>query len=193
MFFYEVARRTGIDRIAAMSARFGLGTKLDIDLPGARTGLVPTRAWRTGQGKAWNIGDTIVCGIGQGYIQLTPLALATMVARVATGRAVQPHLTRTIGGVLQKGAKAEDWPSLGLPERALHAVRDGMWAVVNDPHGTAPPGQAGDLRGGDGGERPAPSRCAQRDARAAGARGTNPTICAWEMRPHALFGVFRAV
>jgi cell division protein FtsI/penicillin-binding protein 2 len=51
------------------------------------------------QGHYWNIGDTIVSGIGQGYIQVTPLQLATYVARVATGRAVQPHLTRTLGGV----------------------------------------------------------------------------------------------
>ncbi len=97
VYFYEAARRTGIDRIAAMANRFGLGVDLEIDLPGARRGLVPTRAWRAGAGKAWNIGDTIVCGIGQGYLQLTPLSLATMAARLATGRAVQPHLTRSVG------------------------------------------------------------------------------------------------
>ncbi|HYZ62172.1 MAG TPA: penicillin-binding protein 2, partial [Acetobacteraceae bacterium] len=97
VFFYEVARRTGIDRVAAMANRFGIGVDLQIELPGARKGLMPTRAWRLGQGKPWNIGDTISCGIGQGYIQTTPLALCTYASRVATGRAVQPHLTRTIG------------------------------------------------------------------------------------------------
>ena len=88
VFFFETARRTGIDRIAAMANRFGLGVPLEIELPEARHGLVPTRAWRMAQGKAWNIGDTIVHGIGQGFLQLTPLALATMVSRIATGRAV---------------------------------------------------------------------------------------------------------
>jgi penicillin-binding protein 2 len=107
-YFYEVAKRVGIDRIAAMSNRFGLGTRLDIELPGARAGHVPTRAWRIGQGKAWNIGDTIVHGIGQGFFQLTPLSLATMTARLATGRQVEPHLTRAIGGAMQRGHRPKD-------------------------------------------------------------------------------------
>ena len=85
VYFYETARRVGIDRIAAMAHRFGLGTELEIDLPGARAGLIPTREWRIGQGHPWNLGDTVVSGIGQGYIQVTPLQLATYAARVATG------------------------------------------------------------------------------------------------------------
>ena len=67
-----------------------------MDLPGARKGLMPTQQWRRKHGHAWNIGDTISCGIGQGYIQATPLQLATYVSRVATGRAVVPHVTRAI-------------------------------------------------------------------------------------------------
>jgi penicillin-binding protein 2 len=150
VFFYEVARRTGIDRIADMAHRLGMGTDLDIDLPGARPGLIPTREWRIAKGHYWNIGDTIVSGIGQGYIQVTPLQLATYVARVATGRAVQPHLTRTLGAVQQPGAKPEDWPSLELPERMLHAARDIMIDVLQrDPAGrTEPPGAKVASRGG---------------------------------------------
>ena len=91
---------------------------------------------------AWNTGDTVVSGIGQGYIQVTPLQLATYAARVATGREVQPHLTRKLGGVLQPGSQSADWPSLGLSDRSLHVVREGMWAVVNEPGGTAPVGEA---------------------------------------------------
>ncbi len=71
-------------------------------------------------------------GIGQGYIQVTPLQLATYAARVATGRKVEPHLTRKLGGALQPGSQPTDWPSLGLAERYLHVVREGMWAVVNE-------------------------------------------------------------
>ena len=147
VYFYEVARRTGIDRIAAMGHRLGMGVDPTIDLPGARAGLIPTRAWRRGQGKAWNIGDAIVSGIGQGYIQLSPLQLATYTARIASGRAVEPHMTRSIGGVLQPGTKAEDWPSLDMPERDLHLVREGMWQVVNDAGGTAPIARLGEGRG----------------------------------------------
>ena len=136
----EVARRTGIDRDRRHGATgFGLGTELDIDLPGPRAGLIPTREWRIAQGHAWNIGDTIVSGIGQGYIQVTPLQLATYVARVATGRAVRAASDPQAGRSSCSPARdPADWPAMDLPEHYLHAVREGMWAVVNEPGGTAP-------------------------------------------------------
>ncbi len=185
VFFFETARRTGIEKISAMATRFGLGVPLDIELPSARKGLVPTKEWRAAQGKAWNIGDTIVNGIGQGFLQLTPLSLCTYVSRVATGRAVQPHLTRAINGVLQRGSKPEDWPGMGIPEKLLHAVRDGMWAVVNDPGGTAPlarlniPGVQ--MAGKTGSVQ---VRNVSREQREHGYKSDN---LPWEFRPHALF------
>ncbi len=185
VFFYEVARRTGIDRVAAMANRFGIGVDLELDLPGARRGLMPTRAWRMGQGKAWNVGDTISCGIGQGYIQTTPLALCTYVSRVATGRAVQPHLTRTVGGVLQNGSKAEEYKLLGLPERNMHLLRDGMFAVVNEAGGTAPGARlpmAGVQMAGKTGSTQV--RRVSREQREHGFKSEN---LPWEFRPHALF------
>ena len=185
VYFYEVARRTGIDRVAAMANRFGIGVELGIELPGVRNGLMPTKAWRQAQGKPWNIGDTISCGIGQGYIQTTPLALATYASRIATGRAVQPHLTRTVGGVLQKGSLATDWPSLGLPERALHLLRDGMWAVVNEAGGTAPVARLGlpgiQMAGKTG------STQVRRVSREQREHGFRSDKLPWEFRPHALF------
>ncbi len=185
IYFYEVARRAGIDRVAAMANRFGIGVELGIELPGIRKGLMPTRAWRMAQGKAWNIGDTINCGIGQGYIQTTPLALATYAARIASGRAVQPHLTRTINGVLQKGAAASDWPTLGLPEPGLRLLREGMWAVVNEAGGTAAVARVGlpgiQLAGKTG------STQVRRVSREQRERGFKSEHLAWEARPHALF------
>ena len=188
VFFYEVARRTGMDHMAAMANRFGLGVPLDIDLPGVRSGLVPTREWRMAQGHAWNLGDTLVHGIGQGFTQVTPLALCTMAARLATGRAVQPHLTRAIGAVMQDGLHADDWPSMGLPDRGLHAVREGMFAVVNEPNGTAPlarltlPGVQ--MAGKTG------SSQVRRVSRAAREHGFKSASLPWEFRPHALFVAF---
>ena len=188
VFFYEVARRTGMDHIAAMANRFGLGVKLDIELPGARHGFVPTRGWRIAQGHPWNIGDTIVHGIGQGYLQLTPMSLCTMASRIATGRAVQPHLTRAIDGVTQPGTRPEDWPSMGLPDRALHAVRDGMWAVVNEEHGTAPLARLllpnVQMAGKTGSTQ---VRRVSREQREHGFKSEN---LPWEFRPHALFVAF---
>ena len=185
VFFFELARRTGIDRIAAMAKRFGLGTKLGIELPGAREGTVPTREWSLAQGRPWNVGDTIVCGIGQGYLHLTPLSLGVMAARLATGRAVEPHLTRTIAGELQPGSSATAWPSLGLPERNLRAVRQGLWAVVNEPGGTAPlarlPLPNVQMAGKTGSVQ---IRNVSREQRERGFKSEN---LPWEFRPHALF------
>ena len=185
VFFYETARRTGIDRVAAMANRFGIGVDLGIELPGARKGLMPTKDWRQKQGKAWNIGDTISCGIGQGYIQTTPLALCTYTSRVATGRAVQPHLTRTVGGVLQKGASPEDWPGMNLPESHLHLLRSGMFGVVNEGGGTAPgarlPLSGIQLAGKTG------STQVRRVSREQREHGYNSAKLPWEFRPHALF------
>jgi penicillin-binding protein 2 len=186
VFFYEVARRTGIDRIAAMANRFGLGTELEIDLPTQRTGLIPTREWRIAQGHPWNLGDTIVSGIGQGYIQVTPLQLATYVARVATGRAIQPHLTRKLAGEAQPGADASDWPLLRIAERSLNQARDGMWAVVNEQGGTAPLAKLADPRWQLAGKTgSAQVRRVSREQR----ENTNfdSSKLPWEFRPHALF------
>ncbi len=186
VYFYEVARRTGIDRIAAMANRLGLGTALDLDLPGQRDGLVPTRAWRRRHGHAWNMGDTIVSGIGQGFIQVTPLQLATYAARVASGRMVQPHLTRKLGEVMQPGHEADDWPVLGLQEKLLHTVREGMWAVVNEAGGTAPLARLADplvqLAGKTGS---AQVRRVSRELRESGHFDSEKLP--WEYRPHALF------
>ncbi len=188
VFFYETARRTGMDHIAAMANRFGLGVKLDIELPGVRRGLVPTREWRIAQGKPWNIGDTIVHGIGQGFLQLTPLSLATMAARIATGRAVEPHLTRAIAGVVQPGGEATEWPLMNLPERELRMVREGMWAVVNEHDGTAPlaklPFANIQMAGKTGSSQ---VRRVSREAREHGFKSEN---LPWEFRPHALFVAF---
>jgi len=186
VYFYEIARRTGMDRIAAMSHRLGMGVELEMDLPGQRTGMVPTRSWRTKQGRIWNIGDTIVSGIGQGYIQVTPLQLATFTARLATGRAVQPHLTRRLGQVMQPGSRPEDWPPLALPEAGLRAIREAMWQVVNDSGGTAPlaklPDRTWQMAGKTGSSQ---VRRVSREMRESGKFDSEKLP--WEFRPHALF------
>jgi penicillin-binding protein 2 len=185
VYFYELAKRLGIDRIANMANRFGLGVDPEIDLPGARKGLVPTRAWRAAQGKGWSLGDTIVHGIGQGFYQLTPLQLATMTARLATGRAVQPHVTKSIAGRPVRGARPEDWPPLAVSERDLRLIRDGMLAVVHDADGTAyasrlPPG-FGTMAGKTG------SVQVRRLTREQRERGVKTENLPREYRPHALF------
>jgi penicillin-binding protein 2 len=186
VYFYEVARRTGIDRIAAMAHRLGLGIDLAIDLPGARSGFMPTREWRIAQGHRWALGDTVIAGIGQGYVQVTPLQLATYAARVATGRKVVPHLTRRLGGVPQPGSQPADWPGIGLSERSLRIVREGMWAVVNEPGGTAPVARLSDTRWQLAGKTGSSQvRRVSREQREQG--HFDSARLPWEFRPHALF------
>jgi penicillin-binding protein 2 len=186
VYFYEMAKRLGIDRIAVMSRRLGLGVPLDVELPGTRPGFVPTLEWRRGQGKPWALGDTVVHGIGQGFYQLTPLSLATMAARLATGRAVQPHLTRAVGGRPVRGGRPEDWPSLGIPEPHLRLVREAMWAVVNEPGGTALrsrlPADLGVQMAGKTG-----TTQVRRVTREQRERGFRVDQLPREYRPHALF------
>ncbi len=138
VYFYEVARRVGIDRIAAMAERLGLGKRLGIELPGERSGLVPTKSWKLeALGKPWLIGETLIAGIGQGYVLTTPLQLAVMTARLVNGgRGVLPRLTRRIGEqrVAPEPGAAED---LKLTPEWLKLVRAAMDGVTNQRWGTA--------------------------------------------------------
>ena len=140
VYFYDVARRTGIDRIGAMARRFGLGTRLGLDLPGEKTGLVPSNKWKLGAiGTPWQLGETLIAGIGQGYILTTPLQLAVMTARLANGgHAVTPRLT--MEKVTETGNEPypdEEGMPLGITPEHLALVMQGMDDVVNSPTGTA--------------------------------------------------------
>jgi len=137
VFFYQVALGVGENDIAAMAAQLGIGTDLQMDIPHASPGLVPTLDWARAHDIHWAPGDTVVQGIGQGYTEVTPMALATMMARIASGIAVGPHVTRRVGGALQVGANASDWPALDVDDRHLALVRQGLFEVVNTPQGTA--------------------------------------------------------
>lgn len=140
VFFYEAALRTGINRISTMAKRLGLGQVLELDLPGEQAGLMPTHEWkRAAMGVPWQSGETMLAGIGQGYMLVTPLQLAVMTARLVNGGfAVMPHLT---GNVKISGAHINNKPvkpaSLDLPPAHMTLIREGMEAVVNSPNGTA--------------------------------------------------------
>ncbi|KPF62310.1 penicillin-binding protein [alpha proteobacterium AAP81b] len=130
VYFYTFGRQVGIEAIAAMARRLGLGEKFDLPLAGQASGLVPDNAWKQRRfSKAWNVGETLNTAIGQGYLVTNPLQLAVMTARVASGRIVMPRL-------LADGP-APQFASLGIPEEHLAIVRQGMFDVVNAGSGTA--------------------------------------------------------
>ncbi|MCZ6839390.1 MAG: penicillin-binding protein 2 [Alphaproteobacteria bacterium] len=141
VYFYDVARRVGIDRIAAMARRLGLGAATGIDLPGEADGLVPDRAWKLAYvGTPWQKGETLIVGIGQGFLLATPLQLAIMVARIANGGvAVTPRLLRRRGKPTAAAVDvaAPRYESIGLSPASLAVVTEGMERVTNSPRGTA--------------------------------------------------------
>jgi penicillin-binding protein 2 len=134
VYYYEVSQRVGIDKIAAMGRKLGLGERHDLPMSAIRTGIMPDKAWkREARGEDWRIGDTVNASIGQGYVLTSPLQLAVMTARIATGRAVKPRLVRSIDGVDEPSGAGE---SLGLNENNLRRVRGAMYDVSNHPRGT---------------------------------------------------------
>ena len=136
IYFYEVARRLGIDKMAEAAHALGLGSPTGIELPGELGGLIPTRAWKMKRfGVPWQQGETLVNGIGQGYVLATPIQLCTLAARLATGKAVSPRLTHHVGAALQSHPLPT---SLPFSEKAFAMVRHGgMGMAVNVPGGTA--------------------------------------------------------
>ena len=139
VYFYEVAKRVGINRIAAMARHLGLGEEQGIDLPGESGGLIPTKEWKkTKLKEPWQQGETLIAGIGQGYVLATPLQLAVMAARLANGGfAVQPFLTRDLSIEENAAVKEASVGTLGLNQSNLDVVKAGMNAVMNVPGGTA--------------------------------------------------------
>ncbi len=131
VFFYTMAERLGINHMASMARKLGLGKNTGLGLPGEKPGIVPDDDWKHARyGQSWQGGDTINVGIGQGYILTTPLQLAVMVARIANGGfAVTPRLVAS--------DIAPEFKSIGVSDEHLAAVQDGMNAVTNIPGGTA--------------------------------------------------------
>ena len=196
IYFYEAARRAGIENVAAMARKFGLGHRYELGLTGGKAGVVPNDAWkRSNMNEQWFEGETLSVGIGQGYMSATPLQLAVMAARVAGGPgAGNPRL-------IASGAEVADQtitPLEGVSDDTMQRLRAGMFAVTSEAGGTAV--RAGDLD--PQGLLPAPFT----HARMAGKSGTaqvrvisaaeratgviSNADLAWRLRDHALFVAF---
>ena len=131
-------------------AALRLRRPLGFDIPGERGGLIPTRDWKLATtGDAWQPGETLIAGIGQGSVLATPLQLATMAARLVTGRAVCRTCCASCG-CRRAATAAVGFPALGIKPRHLALVLDGMSAVVNEQGGTAYAARISDAGPGDG-------------------------------------------
>ena len=192
IYFYEIAKRVGIDGITETARKFGLGSATGIEIPAESKGLMPTRAWKLARtGEAWQQGETLVAGIGQGFVLATPIQLAVMTARIANGGfAVKPRL------ILQEaenpGVPAQRLERLTVGRTSLELVAEGMRRVSNQSAGTAFRARIRDpemaLAGKTGTSQVRRISRAEREIRVL----RNEEL-PWEARDHALFVAFAPV
>lgn len=184
VYFYQLGERLGVDKIAAYAREFGLGETLGVGLENEKPGVIPTAAWKEKRfGKKWYKGETLPVSIGQGFVLTTPIQLASMVATVANeGTVYRPHLVKKV--VDRDGKTIKEFPPEVLRKtRFTHEqyrlVKEGLWAVVNEPRGT---GAAARLY----------------EVRVAGKTGTSQVVkmrdgkgdIPYQYRDHALFVAF---
>ncbi len=133
IFFYEVALQLGIEKIADMAHRLGMGQPTGVSLDNEKGGLIPDEAWKMARyGEKWQQGESVIAGIGQGYVLATPLQLVTMLARVVNGGyAVSPTFMK-----LDLQAKGEI-KKIKISRHSIDIVKKGMFEVVNAQRGTA--------------------------------------------------------
>lgn len=188
IFFYETALRVGIDKIHDMALQLGMGQILNVGLDNEKSGLIPSKEWKKEKyGTLWSRGDSANSGIGQGYVLVTPLQLATMLARVVNGGyAVQPTFVKQSKENLKKIKR------LNISVRNIEIVKQGMFEVVNGAGGTA--GRArfninGAKMGGKTGTTQV-RRISMKERRRGITRDEN---LPWNLRNHALFIGFTPV
>jgi penicillin-binding protein 2 len=181
VYFYQLGERLGVDRIARYARMFGLGEAMGCGLDNEKNGFVPTAEWKEKKfGKKWYKGETLPVSIGQGYLLMTPIQLAAMTAGVATdGKIYRPHLVKKIldrDGKTVKEFAPEVLKTVALRPDHFRMVKEGLFAVVNEPRGT---GAAARLY----------------EVKVAGKTGTSQVVkmndakrsTAYEHRDHALF------
>ncbi len=179
-FFYTVAQRMGIEPLRDMARAFGFGSLQDLGLLGEKAGLVPDPDWKMKRYKdRWNPGDTVNAGIGQGYVLGTPLQLAVMTARIASGKMVKPTLL--------KEEALDHWPAFEAKEAHLKAIRDGMNAVTNESSGTAYSKRITQP------EFAMAGKTGTAQVRRILVRGQNQDKLPWEFRHHAWFVAYAPV
>jgi penicillin-binding protein 2 len=142
VYFYEMGRRLGVDRIAKYAKAFGMGRATDIGINREENGLVPTEAWkRKVYNQPWVGGETLSVAIGQGFLQITPIQMAVALSAIVNGgRVFRPRIalrTQDDEKRLSEEFKVEEKSNTQLPEKTVLLIRDALGAVVNEPGGTA--------------------------------------------------------
>lgn len=176
--FYEIANRTGISKLAAAARELGLGQTYDCGLPLQKDGVIPTPDWKRWRFNAsWLDGETVLAGIGQGFVAATPMQLAVMTARLATGRKVVPTI---LARQKDSARPSTNFEPLAFDAKHLKQVRRGMWASVYEQGGTGHRVQIA------GANFEVAGKTGTSQVRANDSR-RRPGQSEWERRDHALF------
>ena len=134
VYYYELAQKVGIEKIAEVARILGLGQSFDIEMSAVTSGIVPDKIWKQkARSREWVVGDTVNSSIGQGYVLSSPLQLAVMIARIATGNEILPKLVKSVNGVEKE--KIPD--QINLNENNLNLIRKALFEVTNHKRGTA--------------------------------------------------------
>ncbi len=134
-YFYEVARRLGVDRLSVTAKKFGLGQKVFKDVfDNEKNGLVPNTEWKKNAlGRNWVLGETIITGIGQGFIQTTPIQLCLMTAQIANGGyKIYPKIVAN-----DDNQYADKFTPLYKKSQNIKIVQDAMFSSTNEARGTS--------------------------------------------------------
>ena len=140
IYFYEVARRLGVDRLAVTANKFGLGNKVLDILSEELTGLVPSTKWKLKNiGKGWVLGETLLAGIGQGYFQVTPIQLCLMAAQLANGgHKIEPKIIYNEQALQPTiDASSKRFKQLYRNQENVKFVLDAQFGATNEPMGTS--------------------------------------------------------
>ena len=136
-YFYEIARKLGVDKLSETAKKFGLGEKVFRDLFDIeKKGLIPNTQWKKNAlGKGWLLGETIITGIGQGYIQTTPIQLCLMTAQIANGGyKIYPHI---VAGDEAKNKPDDYYTPLYENSKNMRIIKDAMFGSTNEIMGTS--------------------------------------------------------
>ncbi len=142
VFFYEVGKAVGVDRLAGYANMLGLGRRTGVGLENESKGLIPTAAWKKERlGEPWQRGETLNISIGQGFNLTTPLQMLVLISAVANGGTLyQPQIIQRIetadGGQVQQ-IQAKATGSLSINPETMQVVKQGLWEAVNTKGGTA--------------------------------------------------------
>jgi len=130
IYFYELSKKIGIDEIAKTAKEFGLGELSNMGLENEKKGIIPSIKWKKQNlKKSWYAGETLIAGIGQGYILSTPIQLAIMTARIASSGKVQ-------ASIIEKNSR-EKFNKINFHQDHIALIKEGMFKVVNEEMGTA--------------------------------------------------------